>query len=122
MKMTGRMLQATLMAGMFSAAAAAPLLVHTACAQAPSFRSVTGTVTDKGGGNLKGAVVHLKDTRSLAQRTFITADDGAFRFAQLSATTDYDIWADLNGKKTSTKSISSFDTKKTIDVSLKMPE
>ena len=68
-----------------------------------------------------GAVVHLKDTRSLAQRSYITTDDGTFRFGQLSGSTDYEVWATLNDRKTSSKSISSFDTKKEVDVSLKLP-
>ncbi len=101
---------------------ASMLPVHAAYAQTPNFRTVAGTVTDKGGGKVKGAVVHLKDTRSLAQRTFITAEDGSFRFAQLSTTSDYDVWADLDGKKTAIKTVSSFDTKKSVDVGLKMPD
>ncbi len=99
------------------------LLPSTAAihAQAPSFRSVTGTVVDKGGAKVKGAVVHLKDTRSLAQRTYITADDGTFRFSQLSAGSDYEIWADLDGKKTPSKTVSSFTTKASVDFTLKLP-
>lgn len=102
--------------------AAGVLRPVTASAQADTARSLTGDVTDKAGNKIKGAVVHLKDTRSLAQRSYITAEDGAFRFAQLSGGSDYEVWADLNGKKTSSKSISSFDTKKSVEVSLKMPE
>lgn len=94
----------------------------TAAAQADAARSLTGDVTDKAGNKVKGAVVHLKDTRSLAQRSYITADDGAFRFAQVSGGSDYEVWADLGGRKTPSKSISSFDTKKAVEVSLKMPD
>ena len=93
-----------------------------AVAQVDAARSLTGAVTDKAGNKVKGAVVHLKDTRSLAQRSYITAEDGTFRFAQLSGGTDYEVWADLNGKRTSSKSISSFDTKKSVDMTLKLPE
>ncbi len=114
--------RAILMATLLCGPAAIILPVQPLRAQAPSFRSVTGTVVDKSGAKLKGAVVHLKDTRSLAQRTYITADDGVFRFAQLSTTTDYDVWAELNGSKTPTKTISSFDTKKIVDIALKMSE
>ena len=96
--------------------------VPAAHAQAAEIRGLTGDVTDKAGNKLKGAVVHLKDTRSLAQRSYITADDGAFRFGQLSTTADYEVWADLGGRKTPSKSISSFDSKKSVEVSLKMPD
>lgn len=102
---------------------ATPMLVGTpAHAQAAAAtRSITGTVTDKSGGNVKGAVVHLKDTRALTQRSYITAEDGQFRFAQLSTSTDYEVWADLDGQKTDKKSISSFDTKKVQEIGLKLP-
>ena len=121
MRRSSKIFSGVLAAGLVCLPAALWIAPESLPAQAPSFRSVTGTVTDKSGAKVKGAIVHLKDTRSLAQRTFITADDGSFRFAQLSTTTDYDVWADLNGKKTSIKSISSFDTKKTVELGLKMP-
>jgi len=96
-------------------------LVTTASAQRPTTtRTVDGAVTSKAGGPVKGAVVHLKDTRSLAQKSYITADDGTYRFAQLSGNTDYEIWAEADGKKSSTKSISSFDSKNAFTIALKV--
>ncbi|WP_245536198.1 carboxypeptidase-like regulatory domain-containing protein [Terriglobus roseus] len=101
----------------------ATLLLHPAHAagQAATFRSVTGDVTSKGGAKVKGAVVHLKDTKSLSQRSYITADDGQFKFGQLSTGTDYEVWADLNGEKSAVKTLSSFDNKNAMEISLKMP-
>jgi hypothetical protein len=94
---------------------------NPAHAQQAAVRSVSGDVTDKAGAAVKGAVVHLKDTKSLSQRSYITAEDGQFKFGQLSTNTDYEIWADLNGNKSPSKSISSFDNKNAVSVSLKMP-
>ncbi|WP_244502011.1 carboxypeptidase-like regulatory domain-containing protein [Terriglobus roseus] len=100
----------------------ATLLLPTAQAwgQAATFRSVSGDVTSKSGDKVKGAVVHLKDTKSLSQRSYITADDGQFKFGQLSTGTDYEIWADMNGDKSAVKTISSFDNKSALTISLKM--
>ncbi len=81
-----------------------------------------GTVTLKGGAPVKGAVVHLKDTRSLSQKSYITAEDGLYHFAQLSGSTDYEVWADSDGKKTPVKNISSFDTKNAFTIVLKFSE
>ncbi len=108
--------------GLLTLFAPAALLMSArpAAAQA-TVRNLTGNVTDKAGNKVKGAVVHLKDTHSLSQRSYITADDGVFRFGQLSGNGDYEVWADLGERKTASKSISSFDSKKEIDVSLKMP-
>ena len=113
--------RASLIAFVFISPAVPVLLPIAANAQAASVRSLSGTVTDKGGNKVPNAVVHLKDTRSLSQRSYITTDDGAFRFGQLSGSTDYEVWATLNDKKTPSKSISSFDNKKEIEVALKMP-
>lgn len=96
------------------AAAAPPLL-----AQAQATRTLDGKVV-RGGTPVKGAVVHLKDTRTLAQKSYITAEDGSYRFAQLSSTTDYEVWAEADGKKSSTKTVSSFDTKSAFNITLKM--
>ena len=83
-------------------------------------RVVQGKITDKSDALLKGAVVYLKDTQSLAVKSAITDDDGTYRFGQLSANTDYEIWAESNGKKSNTKAISSFDTKNTFYINLKI--
>ena len=91
-----------------------------AAAQAAASRTVQGKVVNKGEAPIKGAVVHLKDTRTLTQKSFITPDDGEYRFGQLNSNTDYEIWAEQDGKKSSVKTISSFDTKNTFTVILKI--
>ena len=85
-----------------------------------SYRTVSGQVTDKSGAAVKGAIVHLKDTKSLAMRSYITAEDGQYKFAQLSTNVDYEVWADSNGNKSDNKSISSFANKSTATINLKV--
>ena len=86
----------------------------------PVQRVVQGKVMDKNDAPLRGAVVYLKDTRSLAVKSNITDDDGAYRFGQLAQNIDYEIWAESNGKKSPTKSISSFDSKNQFFINLKV--
>jgi len=83
-------------------------------------RVVSGKVVDKGDAPLKGSVVYLKDDKTLAVKSFIADDAGAFRFGQLSQTTDYELWAELNGKKSNTRTISSFDNKNEFVMNLKI--
>jgi hypothetical protein len=83
-------------------------------------RVVQGKVVDADNAPIKGAVVYLKDTRSLAVKSFFSDDQGGYRFGQLSQNTDYEVWAENNGKKSGVKSVSSFDTKSQFIINLKI--
>lgn len=99
------------------------LLTGTAAplaAEQPAQRVVQGKVVDKGEAGLKGATVYLKDGHTLAVKSYIASDDGSYRFGQLAQNTDYQVWAEHEGKKSSVKSISSFDTRNEFNITLKI--
>ena len=83
-------------------------------------RIVTGKVMTKDSQPVKNAVVYLKDDHTLSVKSFISDDNGGFRFGQLSQATDYELWAEADGKKTGVKTISSFETKNALTINLKM--
>jgi hypothetical protein len=89
-------------------------------AQQPAQRVVQGKVVDKSDAGLKGATVYLKDGHTLSVKSYIASDDGTFRFGQLAQNTDYQLWAEHTGRKSSVKNISSFDTRNEFNITLKI--
>jgi len=84
----------------------------------PIQRVVDGGVNDKAGAAIPGAVVYLKNIKTLSVTTFICAADGKFHFGQLSQDEDYELWAELNGKRSKSKHISSFSSQNKFNFSL----
>jgi len=82
-------------------------------------RTVTGKVTDKAGAPLSGAIVYLQDTGTLRVRTFITDNEGNYRFNFLSKNVEYQIRAQYQGKST-IKTLSAFDSRGEIVLYLKI--
>ncbi len=83
-------------------------------------RIVTGKVTNKDSQPVHSAVVYLKDDHTLSVKSFISDENGGYRFGQLSQATDYELWAEADGKKSGVKTISSFETKNALTINLKI--
>jgi hypothetical protein len=76
----------------------------------PQEKSVTGLVTDASGAPVPGAVVQLKNTKTLQVRSFIAKETGEYFFHGLTTDVDYELKAESNGKSSGTKILSSFDS------------
>ena len=83
-------------------------------------RNLTGDVFDKEDRVVPNAIVYLKNTRSLAVVTFITGQDGSYRFNNLSPNIDYEVRAESGGRKSPAKTLSSFDARKQAHINLKI--
>lgn len=84
-------------------------------------RSVEGKVLDPKSATVEGAVVQLKDTKTLRIRSYITLADGGYHFHGLSNDTDYEIKATHQESESQTRRLSVYDSRKkaTIDLTLK---
>ena len=85
-----------------------------------SVRSLEGIVRDNDEKPVEGAVVKLKDTKSLTVRSFITAADGAYRFHGLSRNVDYEVKADFNNTSSRPRTLSVFDDRLKPIINLKL--
>lgn len=79
-----------------------------------------GTVTTDGGEIAAGAEVQLKNTKSLQIRSYIAQKDGTYFFHGLSPDVDYEVKAQYKGVWSSTKTVSSFDSRKAVNLDLKI--
>ena len=86
----------------------------------PQTRTLTGQVMDRGDAPLSDAVVYLQNTRTNMVKTFITGKDGNYRFSFLSPNVDYQVHAEYQGRKSDTKTLSSFDSRNTVVMNLKV--
>lgn len=108
----------------FGAVLLAGALAGTATAQSKredtNTRTVNGVVTDTSDAPVTGAVVQLKDTKTLQVRSFITQEGGAYHFAGLSTNVDYELKAEHQGASSSTKTLSVFDSRRQAIINLKL--
>ena len=97
-----------------------PLLLLPAQAQQSELRTVRGAVLDKSENPVVSAVVYLKNVRTLAVKTYISDRSGEYRFSGLDPNVDYEVHAENENLTSNTRTVSSFDTRKDIVISLKL--
>lgn len=83
-------------------------------------RLLFGKVLDPQDNPLVNAVVYVTNTRTRAVKTYIVGQDGTYRFPALSTAVDYEVYAQLNGHKSDTKSVSQFDDRTQVYIVLKV--
>ncbi len=83
-------------------------------------RLLFGKVLDPQDNPLPDAVVYVTNTRTRAVKTYIVSTDGTYRFPSLSSAVDYEVYAQYKGKKSDTKSLSQFDDRPQVYLSLKV--
>jgi hypothetical protein len=77
----------------------------------PKIRNVEGIVTVPSGSPAQGAVVKIKNMKTLQVTSFITPADGKYRFQNLSTSIDYEIRADKDDLSSDKRTLSIFDSR-----------
>ncbi|MGA2356170.1 MAG: carboxypeptidase-like regulatory domain-containing protein [Terriglobales bacterium] len=83
-------------------------------------RLLTGKVLDANDNPLPDSVVYLTNTHTRAVKTYIVGADGTYRFPALQPSIDYEVYAQYNNRKSHTKTVSQFDDRQQVYISLKI--
>lgn len=83
-------------------------------------RSIEGQVLSKTGEAIAGAIVLLKDTKTLQVRSYIAQTEGRYHFFGLSTDINYEVRAEAKGLSSKTKTLSVFDSHKIVKLNLKL--
>jgi hypothetical protein len=95
-------------------------LTAVASAQNLGERKISGTVTNTEAEPVHGATVFLRNLKTKTIRSFTSLANGHFQFAQVNKAEDYDLWAEKDGKKSATKTVSSWDARTDFVADLKL--
>lgn len=83
-------------------------------------RTIIGQVVDKDEKPIADAVVYLKDTKTLAVKSYVSQKDGTYRFNALAMNIDYEVYAQSDNKRSPTKKLSQFDDRAETRINLKI--
>jgi Carboxypeptidase regulatory-like domain len=83
-------------------------------------RLLSGRVLDRQDNPLPDAVVYLSDTRTRAVKTYIVGQNGNYDFPALAPNVDYEVYAEYNGRKSDSKTVSQFDDRKQVSIILRV--
>ena len=83
-------------------------------------RTIRGTVLDKDETPRPSGVVYLLNTKTQAVKTYIADESGNYRFSGLDPNVDYQIHAEHQEMTSSTRTVSSFDSRRDVELVLKL--
>lgn len=96
------------------------LLGAPAYPQSSQLRTVHGQVVDKNDNPAPASVVYLLNAKTQAVRTYFADDKGEYHFSGLDPNVDYEVHAEHGKMTSSTHKISSYDSRRDIDMTLKL--
>jgi hypothetical protein len=83
-------------------------------------RTIRGTVLDKDETPRPSGVVYLLNVKTQAVKTYIADDAGNYRFSGLDPNVDYEVHAEHEDMTSSTRTVSSFDSRRDVEMVLKL--
>jgi hypothetical protein len=89
---------------------------------AATTRTIEGRVLNIQGASVPGAVVLLKDSKTLQVRSYIAQTNGTYHFFGLSTEVNYTLRAENQGMTSKQKTVSVFDSHRQVKLDLKLSQ
>jgi hypothetical protein len=86
----------------------------------PPKRTIRGEIWSPEDAPVNGAIVQLKNAKTLQIRSFVTKEDGGYVFPGLSTDVEYEVSAKFQDLVAGPRTVSQFDTRKEAIVNLKL--
>jgi len=84
-------------------------------------RTVAGVVTDENENPITGAVVTITDLQTGKKSATYTGADGAYRYAGLEVSRDYEVQASYKGLSSRLRKVSTVDPRSLVTINLRIP-
>jgi hypothetical protein len=85
-------------------------------------RAIEGTVLSSKGAPVPGAIVQIKDSKTLQVRSYIAQQNGKYQFWGLSNDVNYQLRAMAGGLTSKSKTVSVFNSRRKITLDLKLTQ
>jgi hypothetical protein len=89
-------------------------------AREAKLRTIRGSVIDRDQNPVPESIVYLKNLRSQAVKTYIADSSALYRFSGLDPNADYELHAEKGDLSSSVRTISNFDNRKDMELTLKL--
>jgi hypothetical protein len=89
-------------------------------AREAKLRTVHGSVIDKDENPVPESIVYLKNLRSQSVKTYIADSAAQYKFSGLDPNVDYEVHAEKGDATSSLRTVSNFDSRKDLEVTLKL--
>lgn len=83
-------------------------------------RTLIGHVVNAQDQAIPKAIVHLKNMRTGQEKSYIADADGGFHFSGLERNSDYEVYAESQGARSDTKTLSIFEPRSQVEMTLRI--
>lgn len=89
-------------------------------AREAKLRTIRGSVIDRDENPVPESIVYLKNLRSQSVKTYIADSSAQYRFSGLDPNADYELHAEKGDVSSAVRTISNFDNRKDMELTLKL--